>query len=200
MSEVDAFLRELHHRVKNNFQIIASLMNLQKRLLPADRQNDLRFIEEHVQSMAVAYRVVYATIDLVSVSVYELVREVADGLQHIAKCPKSLLQVEITALDQVIGLNQAVALSLYLAVVLPPYLDRAMALGTAPARLRLDAEANHLVLICSGDWQEEVELEFLRTRLVEAYLRQLNAEVLADLPPPARGIKFLLEPLRPGLI
>lgn len=194
------FLRELHHRVKNNFQIIASLMNLQKRLLPPERQNDLRFIEEHVQSMAVAYRVVYATSDLVSVSVYELAYEVSDGLQHIAKCPSPLIQLEITAVDEVIGLNQAIAVSLYLAVILPPYMDYAIAHGSLPARLKLMSDGDHLVLICTGDWTDKVELEFLRTKLADAYRRQLNAEVVPDLPEPARGIRFRLEALRPGLV
>ena len=41
-------VRELNHRVKNNFQIIASLMNLRKRMMPPERREDIRFIEEHV--------------------------------------------------------------------------------------------------------------------------------------------------------
>src|ERR1700727_1672910 len=57
----ETLLRELNHRVKNNFQIIVSLMNLRKRMLPAGRREDIRFIEEHVQSMSVPYRLVYAT-------------------------------------------------------------------------------------------------------------------------------------------
>jgi len=84
MPDRDDFLRELHHRVKNNFQIIASLMNLQKRMLPPERRNDLRFVEEHVQSMAVAYRIVSASTEMVQVPIDELVREVGDNLRQIA--------------------------------------------------------------------------------------------------------------------
>jgi two-component sensor histidine kinase len=45
LTDSDRFVRELHHCVKNNFQIIASLVNLQKRALPPDRQGEVRFVE-----------------------------------------------------------------------------------------------------------------------------------------------------------
>ncbi len=73
-------VRELHHRVKNNLQIIVSLMNVQKRMLPAERRGEIRFLEEHVQSMAAAYRVVYACGELVKVPMDDLIREVVAGL------------------------------------------------------------------------------------------------------------------------
>jgi two-component sensor histidine kinase len=73
--ERDGLVRELHHRVKNNLQIIVSLMNVQKRMLPQERRGEIRFLEEHVQSMAAAYRVVYASGELTKVSIDELIRE-----------------------------------------------------------------------------------------------------------------------------
>ena len=61
LTDNDGFVRELHHRVKNNFQLIASLVSLQKRMLPPDRRSEVRFVEEHVQCMAAAYRIVTVT-------------------------------------------------------------------------------------------------------------------------------------------
>jgi Histidine kinase len=193
MSDSDIVLKEFHHRVKNNFQIIASLINLQKRLLAADRRTDLRFIEEHVQSMAVAYRVVNATKELVSVSVYELVTEVLDSLMHIAGCPKGLLAVELSTAEHPLGLNQAIALSLFLALMVPPYIDRAMSGNGAALHVKLSFADDLLTLIITGDWAAPIELDFLRNRLADGYLRQLNAESLTDLDAPQRGIRFLIE-------
>ena len=81
MPDTETLLRELNHRVKNNFQIIVSLMNLRKRMLPADRREDIRFVEEHVQSMSVAYRLVYDTGSIVDVPLSELIIEVLAGLR-----------------------------------------------------------------------------------------------------------------------
>jgi hypothetical protein len=191
MADADAFLRELHHRVKNNFQIIASLMSLQKRLLPPDRRDDLRFIEEHVQAMAVAYRVVYATHELIEVSIRELVREVLESLQQIAGPARNSVVLELTGADQTIGLNQAIALSLYLAVIVPPHLDYAASVGR-PFDLRLVLANQQVELVLHGDWDQPVAFDFLRNRLAKAYARQLDAEKISGDHPAAIGLRFPL--------
>src|ERR1700678_1085014 len=84
MPDPATLVRELNHRVKNNFQIIVSLMNLRKRMMPPERREDIRFIEEHVQSMSVAYRHVYATGSIVDVSLSDLIIDVLSGLRQIA--------------------------------------------------------------------------------------------------------------------
>ncbi len=191
MADADAFLRELHHRVKNNFQIIASLMSLQKRMLPPDRRDDLRFIEEHVQAMAVAYRVVYATHELIEVSIHELVREVLDALKQIAGPARGAVALDLVGADQAIGLNQAVALSLYLAVVVPPHLDFAARRGGS-FDLRLELEPRRVDLLLRGSWEEPLPFEPLRNRLARAYERQLNAEPLPSLRPEEIALRFPL--------
>ncbi len=193
MSDSDPVLKEFHHRVKNNFQIIASLINLQKRLLTTERRTDLRFIEEHVQSMAVAYRVVNATREQVSVSVYELVSEVLDSLMHIAGCPKTLISVEMSTFKHNLGLNQSIALSLFLALMVPPYIDRAMSGNGTMMKVKVSFEGDYLTLIVTGDWDDAVELDFMRSRLSDGYVRQLNAHEIRDLSAPDRGIRFLME-------
>jgi hypothetical protein len=191
MPDADAFLRELHHRVKNNFQIIASLMSLQKRMLPPDRRDDQRFIEEHVQAMAVAYRVVYATHELIEVSIRELVREVLESLQQIAGPARNVVVLHLIGADQTIGLNQAIALSLYLAVVVPPHLDFAASVGrTFDLSLRLESQRVDLVL--RGNWEAPVTFDSLRKRLAKAYERQLNAEILPAEHPVEIGLRFPL--------
>ena len=93
MPDPVVLVRELNHRVKNNLQIIVSLMNLQKRIMAPERREDLRFIEEHVQSMSVAYRLVYATGSMIEVSLTELVAEVLSGLRQIAGVDEECLSL-----------------------------------------------------------------------------------------------------------
>jgi hypothetical protein len=197
MADTDAFLRELHHRVKNNFQIIASLMSLQKRSLPPDRRDDLRFIEEHVQAMAVAYRVVYATHELIEVSIRELVREVLESLQQIAGPAQHSVALKLIGADQTIGLNQAIALSLYLAVVVPPHLDRAAVLHDS-FDLSLTFENERVDLVLHTGWPERIAFDPLRNRLARAYERQLSAEALPDMPDAAISLRFPLISPRPA--
>ena len=53
-------------------------------MLPPERHEDIRFIEEHVQSMSVPYRLVYATGTIVDVPLSILVGEVTSGLRQIS--------------------------------------------------------------------------------------------------------------------
>jgi hypothetical protein len=192
MPDRDDFLRELHHRVKNNFQIIASLMNLQKRMLTPERRNDLRFVEEHVQSMAVAYRIVSTSSEMVQVPIEVLIHEVVDNLRQIAGAKPGDVLYELSQAGSEIELNQGIVLGLYLAAVLPPYLDRAAA-EDIPVRIRNTVVDGTLtIVIASGG---PIEMDFMRRRLVDSYIRQLRGEV-PDNTPGAVALRFALDPPR----
>jgi hypothetical protein len=192
MADRDDFLRELHHRVKNNFQIIASLMNLQKRMLTPERRNDLRFVEEHVQSMAVAYRIVSTSSEMVQVPIEELIREVVDNLRQIAGAKPDDVLYELSQAGAEIELNQGIVLGLYLAALLPPYLDRAAA-GGAAVRIRHTVVDGMLTVEVAGG--EPIEMDFMRRRLIDSYIRQLRAEA-PERPSSAVSLQFALDPPR----
>jgi two-component sensor histidine kinase len=172
----DTLIRELNHRVKNNFQIIVSLLNLRKRMMPPERREDIRFIEEHVQSMSVAYRLVYATGSMIDVSLSELIGEVLSGLRLISGLADDQLRIEMKTNDASIGLDHAIALALYLSVLLPPYLDAAIArAGEVTVTATLTGDLFSLSVGCDG--AAPADVDFLRARLMKAYAGQLNAEM-----------------------
>jgi hypothetical protein len=192
MPDAVTLVRELNHRVKNNFQIIVSLMNLRKRMLPPERREDIRFIEEHVQSMSVSYRLVYATGSMVEVSLIELVSEVVSGLRQIAGLAEEQLRIEAPAPDALIGLDHAIALALYFAVLLPPYLDEAIARSGA-VTIAIAAAGEFLTLSVHGSWSRLIELDLLRTRLMQAYAAQLKAEIVPAAASGAEQLRFVLD-------
>ena len=64
-----------------------------------------------------------------------------------------------------LGLDHAIALALYLAVLLPPYLDRAVEMNGA-VTVTVTVAARLVTLTVSGTWNEPIVLEFLRGRLM----------------------------------
>ncbi len=182
-NQMDELLREMHHCVRNNFQIIASLINLQKRMLPSGRRGEMRFIEEHVQSMAVVYRV--SDPRGLRVPVNRLIVEVSDNLRQIAGVPPEVVTVSTPENDETIEQQHAVALALFLAVVLPPYLDRKITQEIGLSVV-LTTEADRHFIMRIADRHETIELEPLRQRLATAYLRQLQATT----EPRKRGIRL----------
>ncbi|WP_284943715.1 histidine kinase dimerization/phosphoacceptor domain -containing protein [Acidisoma cladoniae] len=173
MAERDGLVRELHHRVKNNLQIIVSLINLQKRMLPADRQGEIRFLEEHVQAMAAAYRVVYASGELIEVPIDDLLREVVSGLVEVAGATTAGVETADCDAQMTINLDQAITLSLYLAVVLPPFLVADASAGAV--RLTTRSTGDRVTIAIAGGPQNAMPFDSLRNRLIDGHLRQLGA-------------------------
>ena len=179
--ERDALVRELHHRVKNNLQIIVSLMNVQKRMLPVERRGEIRFLEEHVQSIAGAYRVVYASGEMIKVSIDALIREVVSGLVEVAGGKADGVETADCKAHMMINLDQAITLGLYLAVTLPPMLDAAYAVGQG-VRLSTRLEEDHVCLEIAGAVPVDPLFDMLRERLIDGHLKQLGAQRLFDVP------------------
>ncbi|MCB8874422.1 histidine kinase dimerization/phosphoacceptor domain -containing protein [Acidisoma silvae] len=180
--ERDGLVRELHHRVKNNLQIIVSLMNVQKRMLPPDRRGEIRFLEEHVQSMAAAYRVVYGSGELTKVSIDALIREVVAGIVEVSGGRNHHVETARCEAHMMINLDQAITLGLYLAVVLPPILDAAATAGGTVA-LETHAKPDHVCLAVIAPVAIDPLFDVLRERLLDGHLKQLGAERLLGVPP-----------------
>src|SRR5471030_3314586 len=82
LAHKDALMREIHHRVKNNLQIISSLLNMQQRALvdPAARAaiSDTR---QRITALALIYRALYQSPDLRRVDLREFLEELVDPPQ-----------------------------------------------------------------------------------------------------------------------
>nr|WP_249729700.1 histidine kinase dimerization/phosphoacceptor domain -containing protein [Chelatococcus sp. YT9] len=182
IDDKERLLRELHHRVKNNFQVIVSLLSLHKQSLPVKERDDVRFIEDHVNAMAVAYRVGYSYGEMGDAPVAELLYDIVDGLRRTADLAPASVVVEVPPVTTRIDLDRAIGIGLYLAAMLPAYLDAVRA-GTAqssaPMKVRVGAfvEDGTLRLAVSiRPAETAVELSPLRNRLTRAYIRQLSAQ------------------------
>ena len=56
VAEKDVLLKEVHHRVKNNLQIISSLLNLQlKKMVAAKTRSELNATRDRIRSMALIH-------------------------------------------------------------------------------------------------------------------------------------------------
>ncbi len=81
LAQKDALMREIHHRVKNNLQVISSLLNMQQRALtdPAARSamSDTR---QRITALALIYRALYQGPDLKRVDLRSFLEELTAQL------------------------------------------------------------------------------------------------------------------------
>ena len=82
LTERETLLREIHHRVKNNLQIIASILNLEQDTLPDDTATSrvLENMKVRVRSMALVHEYLYNADSLAKIYLDEYLR----GLSAIA--------------------------------------------------------------------------------------------------------------------
>lgn len=77
-------LKEIHHRVKNNLQVIVSLINMQRsKYENSDTQEALDEIQSRVHSMALVHEKMYQTTDFKNVSLVEYVNSILDNIGNI---------------------------------------------------------------------------------------------------------------------
>jgi Histidine kinase len=178
-NETDAILHEVHHCVRNNFQIIVSLINLQRRLVPDGMRGGVHFIEEHVQAMAVVYRIADVRAGM-HVSVNLLVQEVVEILRDVAGVAPDVVTVSVPRTDSSIEQRRAVALALLLAIIVPAAVIDSKSGAAATVAVALGIQPNKsFTLSVTANW-DAIQGDPLRKRLTNAYLLQLSATTDAD--------------------
>ena len=87
LNEKDWMLKEIHHRVKNNLQIISSLLNTQADFLhdPA-ALGALRESQNRVQAMALVHQKLYQSDSVALVNMQEYIQEITEHLLESFDC------------------------------------------------------------------------------------------------------------------
>jgi two-component sensor histidine kinase len=91
----ETLLKELHHRVKNNLQVMYSLLNLQKR---RNKDNEiietLSSIQNRIQTMALVHQNLYNSGDFELVETLNYIKTLAAHLESIYKIDKQKIEVK----------------------------------------------------------------------------------------------------------
>src|ERR1700743_2221451 len=78
----EAMMGEIHHRGKNNLQIVTSLLNLQAKAVQGERaRRAFNDIQTRVRALALVHRYLYESDDLQSVNLGVFLQELAASLQ-----------------------------------------------------------------------------------------------------------------------
>ena len=113
VNEKTVLLKEVHHRVKNNLQLIASIINMQIRVIDHDdAKRVLRSVQDRVASLATIYRNLYQAEHLDSVEADRLIRDIINQMANASVGPGGGLRIETDLEPLVLMPDQAVPLTL----------------------------------------------------------------------------------------
>lgn len=92
--EKEILLKEIHHRVKNNLQIISSLLKLQTRNIEDEKtEGILKECQERIMAMALVHSLLYKTKNLADIDFGEYAREIANQLFRSYKTSVSAISL-----------------------------------------------------------------------------------------------------------
>lgn len=113
LREKEVLLREIHHRVKNNLQIISSLLNLQAGFTVDEKTNEiLEESKNRVKSMALIHEKLYQSKNFSSIDIHEFITELIRNLFNSFGIESSEINTELKIDNVNLNADQAVYLGL----------------------------------------------------------------------------------------
>ncbi len=83
LQEKEVLLREIHHRVKNNLQVVSSLLSLQSNYITDEQAlQAVRESRNRVQSMSLIHQNLYQEHDLTGIEIRDYIGKLCDNLFH----------------------------------------------------------------------------------------------------------------------
>ncbi|MGB8216909.1 MAG: PAS domain S-box protein [Candidatus Methanoperedens sp.] len=109
LKEKEILLREIHHRVKNNMQIISSLLGLQAESIKEEKYLEMfRDSRNRIMSMYIIHEKLYRSRDLEKIEFNEYIRDLANGLLQSHGVEAGKVELNINVGDTSLGIDFAI--------------------------------------------------------------------------------------------
>ena len=185
LAEKEVLLKEIHHRVKNNLQIITSLLSLQsgKVNLP-EMQSVLRESQTRVKSMALVHEELYQSDNFSRVDFADYIQRLSTNLFHTYQTGPVAISLVVDVQELFLTVDAAIPCGLVVNELVSNALKHAFPDGReGTVTIRLRAEGPVYVLAVSDDGvglPEDVDpstTESLGLQLVDTLTRQLGGSL-----------------------
>lgn len=138
LSEKEVLLKEIHHRVKNNFQIIISLLNLQSSGIADD--NLLRLFNEsinRIRAMALVHEELYQSSSISDIDFSAYISRISEELYASYASGPNKPELIIDSQDIFLGIDQAIPCGLILNELVTNSLKYAFPAGGGGYKIRV---------------------------------------------------------------
>ncbi|HWA01060.1 MAG TPA: histidine kinase dimerization/phosphoacceptor domain -containing protein [Caulobacterales bacterium] len=179
LGEERALLREVHHRVKNNLQMVASLLSIQARGAKDESEAwGLARAHDRVQLLSQVHQRIYASGEVREIRLDELAADIARQMLASRGPPAQKIKLDLDLHDAKVNADRAVPMAFLIGEGLSTALD---VLGEACLRLHL-----HLTQDADGWLRFAIDAEAEAApapapagaaRLIDAFARQLGAQL-----------------------
>lgn len=115
LKEKELLIKEIHHRVKNNLQVISSLLNIQKSYINDNIiSNIIDESRDRIHSMALLHEKLYQSKNLSQINFNTYIHELARSLLNTYCAPDQNINMEIDSKTENVNLDLGISLGLIL--------------------------------------------------------------------------------------
>ncbi len=205
LSEKEVLLREIHHRVKNNLQIISSLFRLQSAYIRDEYDMEIfKESQSRVRSMALIHERLYQSKDLAKIDFAEYTNKLVTHLLSLYAIHPEIITVDISVDDVFLSIDIAVPCGLIINELVSNCLKHAFPESTKgkihielhmaeDLPVQNEQSSNMVTLIVSDNgagFPKDVDFrstETLGLELVTTLVKQLNGTIELNR---SRGTEF----------
>jgi two-component system, sensor histidine kinase PdtaS len=183
LNEKELLLKEIHHRVKNNMQIISSMLSLQSNYVEGEAVNVLKESQNRVKSMAIIHEKLYQSHDLTHINFKEYIKSLSYYLSDSYTRNSEAVTIKLDVEDIFLGIETAVPLGLIINELVSNSLKYAFPHGEGEITLKLHRRPEGFELqISDNGIGMPKEIDFTTTKslglqLVSALVNQLDGTV-----------------------
>ena len=113
LDEKVVLLREIHHRVKNNMQVISSLLSLQSRHIDDEKYLDIfKESQNRINIMSLVYEKIYRSTDVTNVDLKGYIKDLGNMLLQSYETDSSRIVLNINVVNVSVNVDFAVPLAL----------------------------------------------------------------------------------------
>lgn len=187
LEEKTALLNEVHHRVKNNLQVISSLLNLHGHFVDDNTASHFQMCQQRVRAMALVHQLLYESDDISSVNVGLYMRKLCGLLQESFCQEDDIIDAQVVRYelpDESIWLE--VKKMVPFGFIITEFITNSLKHGVKEngGELRLSLEkrgANIVVTVadsgCGVSEEKFFESQSLGNKLIDQFKKQLGASL-----------------------
>lgn len=191
LNEKEVLLREVYHRVKNNLQIVTSLVRLQaSRNKDAAVREELSALAGRIRSLSLIHDKLYQRQNVARIALDEYVSDLCSQLGKVLADPEGKVRVDCTVCNDVIPLDSAIHIGLFLnEAVTNAFKHGFPDQRTGRIEVKLDSRDDHLLITVrdEGVGISESERDGSGGSLGMTLMRTMAAALNADLTIEANG-------------
>lgn len=187
LQEKDVLMKEIHHRVKNNLQIISSLLSLQSDYI--QNKTDLAIFKDsqcRAKSMALIHEKLYQSGLLKSINIKDYIQALASELIGTYSAEGKIITLDMDVDDILMDVDTAIPLGLILNEIITNSLKHAFVekegeikvyLKSSDDQIQLEVADNGIGMRTDIDWRNT---DSLGLQLVNSLCRQIDGEIELD--------------------